>query len=51
MSSTSFKFEFDEKTLHLICQGLGTLPYAVAAPILADVQKQYDAQNKPKGKK
>jgi hypothetical protein len=38
------KFEIDDKSLNLIAQALGQMPYAVAAPLIADLQQQIDVQ-------
>ncbi len=41
------KFELSEQTVATIGQILGKAPYEVVAPILAEMQKQIDAQKNP----
>lgn len=40
------KFEFSEQMVAVIGQLLGKAPYELAAPILSEMQKQIDAQQK-----
>ena len=39
-----FKFDLTQQQLHTIAVGLGELPYKHSAPLLAELQKQFDAQ-------
>lgn len=38
------KFELTQQQLQMIAAGLGELPYKHSAPLLAELQKQFDAQ-------
>lgn len=41
------KLDLDRSTLALIAQGVMKLPYEQAAPILNELQRQLEAQQKP----
>lgn len=47
----NFKLELTEQQVAIIGQILGKAPYEVAAPIIADIQRQIDSQQKPNGGK
>ncbi len=40
------KFEFSEQMVAVMGQLIGKAPYEVAAPILQEIQRQIDAQQK-----
>lgn len=41
------KLELSEQHVTIIGQALGNAPYNVAAPVLAEIQKQINEQQKP----
>ena len=42
------KFELTEQQVAVIGKALGAQPYDLAAPVIAELQKQIAAQQKPK---
>jgi hypothetical protein len=38
------KFELSEQHVNVIAQALGNAPYSVAAPVIAELQNQINAQ-------
>lgn len=47
----NFKIELTEQQVAIIGQILGKAPYEVAAPLIGDIQRQIDSQQKPNGGK
>jgi hypothetical protein len=43
----TYKFELSEKAVQAIAGALAKAPYEVAAPVLAELQKQINEQQKP----
>ena len=41
------KFEFTQQMTQIIGEALGNAPYRIAAPVIAELQRQIDAQTKP----
>lgn len=39
-----FKLEISLQTLEVISRALGNMPYTIAAPVIAELQKQVNAQ-------
>lgn len=44
------KFELSEQMVAIIGKALGAMPYEMSAPVIAELQKQIDAQQKPNGR-
>jgi hypothetical protein len=44
----TFKFELSQQDLQTIAVALGKQPYETVARTMAELQRQIDAQNKPK---
>jgi hypothetical protein len=45
------KLELSEQMLQVIGEALSNAPYRISAPVLAEIQKQLDAQQNRKGLK
>lgn len=43
------KFELSEQHVNVIGAALGKAPYEIAAPVIAELQKQVNAQQQPAG--
>jgi hypothetical protein len=42
-----FTIQLNEQMLRVISEALGNAPFRVAAPVIAELQKQIDVQQKP----
>lgn len=45
----AFKLELTEQEVAIIGKALGSAPYELVAPVIANIQRQIDAQQPPNG--